>query len=66
VCWRWGGAGVCVDRMRGQMGGLCLGSKEAKDHGITFFRAERGGLWWEFGSWGIYYRVTTERKILLC
>jgi hypothetical protein len=67
VCWRWGGAGVCVDRMRGQRGGLCHGSKETKDRGIDFFfRAERGGLWWEFGSWGIYVLPDhNEKRILL-
>lgn len=43
VCWRWGGAGVCVDRMRGQRGTLPWEQGDEGPWHRFFFRAERGG-----------------------
>jgi hypothetical protein len=56
---------VCVKCEVGSEGSFALGARRRRTMASIFFRAERGvmvGL----GRWGIYYRITTKRKILLC
>jgi len=43
VCWRWGGAGVCVDRMRGQGGTLPWEQGDEGPWHRFFFEQSEGG-----------------------